>query len=188
MTEIRFRPLRQDDLPLLHDWLQREHVRRWWGWDVGGLEQTEAHYLPALRGEEPTELYVLVVDGRDAGMLQTYFAVDYPEWEAVVHVGPGVSGVDILIGEESLVGRGLGPRVLDAFVREHVRGHAVVATVEEGNRRSWRAFEKAGFVHVRDVEEEGKPHRLMRRDGLPTPSDPPSRPSASRRHEVATDT
>ena len=42
--------------------------------------------------------------------------------------------------------------------------HAVVATVEEPNRRSWRAFEKAGFRHVRDVEEDGLPHRLMRLD------------------------
>ena len=41
---------------------------------------------------------------------------------------------------------------------------AVVATVEEANRRSWRAFEKAGFRHVRDVEEDGLPHRLMRLD------------------------
>ena len=41
---------------------------------------------------------------------------------------------------------------------------AVVATVEEPNRRSWRAFEKAGFRQVRDVEEDGLPHRLMRLD------------------------
>jgi RimJ/RimL family protein N-acetyltransferase len=34
--------------------------------------------------------------------------------------------------------------------------------LEEPNRRSWRAFEKASFRHVRDVEEDGLPHRLMR--------------------------
>jgi RimJ/RimL family protein N-acetyltransferase len=38
------------------------------------------------------------------------------------------------------------------------------ATVEEPNRRSWRAFEKAGFRHIRDVEEDGLPHRQMRLD------------------------
>jgi hypothetical protein len=27
---IEFRPLREDDLPLVRDWLGREHVRRWW--------------------------------------------------------------------------------------------------------------------------------------------------------------
>ena len=108
-----------------------------------------------------------MVNGRDAGMLQTYLAVDYPEWEAIVQVGAGVAGVDILIGAEELVGRGLGARVLEEFVGAHVAAPSAVATIEEANRRSWRAFEKAGFRHVRDVVEDGKPHRLMRLDRDP---------------------
>ena len=58
--------------------------------------------------------------------------------------------------------------LLAAFTRDVVfvdpAVNAVVATVEESNRRSWRAFEKAGFWHVLDVEEDGLPHRLMRLD------------------------
>jgi RimJ/RimL family protein N-acetyltransferase len=72
--------------------------------------------------------------------------------------------VDLLIGEEELTGRGLGPRILMRFVDELAGRDIVFAHVEEGNRRSWRAFEKAGFRHVRDVEEDGLPHRLMRLD------------------------
>jgi aminoglycoside 6'-N-acetyltransferase len=156
--------MREDDLPLLHDWLRRPHVRRWWR-DTDTLEQTRAHYGPALRNEEPTDHYVIVVDGRDAGMIQTYSAADFPEWGAFVDDPEGVAGVDILIGEEELIGRGLGPKVLESFVGEHASVSAFAATVEEGNHRSWRAFEKAGFQHVRDVEEDGKRHRLMRLDG-----------------------
>jgi RimJ/RimL family protein N-acetyltransferase len=37
-----------------------------------------------------------------------------------------------------------------------------VAAVDEENRPSLRAFEKAGFRYVRDVEEDGRPHRLLR--------------------------
>jgi aminoglycoside 6'-N-acetyltransferase len=155
--------MREDDLPLLHEWLQREHVRCWWR-DTETYEETVAHYGPALRGEEPSYHYVIVVDGRDVGMIQTYVAADYPEWGAFVDDPENVAGVDILIGEEELTGRGLGPRVLETFVREIVRARACAATVEAGNRRSWRAFEKAGFHHVGDVVEEGKPHRLLRLD------------------------
>jgi aminoglycoside 6'-N-acetyltransferase len=97
-------------------------------------------------------------------MIQTYLVSDYPEWEAIVEVGADVAGVDLLIGEEELVGRGLGPQILARFAREVVTASAVVATVEEENRRSWRAFEKAGFRHVCDVEEDGRPNRLMRLD------------------------
>lgn len=158
---IEFRPLTEADLPLVDEWLQREHVARWWHKPA---QESIAEYRAALEGRDPTDLYAIVLDGRPIGMLQTYLVSDYPEWEAIVQVGPGVAGLDILIGEEELIGRGLGPEILAAFVRAVVSAPSVVATVEEPNRRSWRAFEKAGFRHVRHVEEDGLPHRLMRFD------------------------
>lgn len=158
---IEFHPLVESDLPQIEEWLRREHVARWWRDDI---EESLAEYRAALEGREPTEHYLIVVDGRAIGMIQTYLVSDYQDWEEIVQVGPGVAGVDILIGEEDQVGRGLGPQILAQFVRDVVTADAVVATVEEPNRRSWRAFEKAGFRRVRDVEEEGLPHRLMRLD------------------------
>jgi RimJ/RimL family protein N-acetyltransferase len=158
---IEFRPLAEDDLPLVEEWLRRDHVARWWRDDIA---ESLAEYRAALEGREPTDHFMIVVDGCAIGMIQTYLVSDYPEWEAIVQVGEGVAGVDILIGEEELIGRGLGPRILTEFAGDVITSSAVIATVEEENRRSWRAFEKAGFRHVRDVEEAGVPHRLMRLD------------------------
>lgn len=153
---IEFRPIARDDVVLLAGWLDREHVRRWWR-----DERAEDHL-------DPNEHFVIELDRRPVGMIQTYLVDDYPEWKAVVGDEPGFAGVDLLIGEEDAAGRGLGSQVLAAFVRDVVFARpettAVVATVEEPNRRSWRAFEKAGFRHVADVEEDGLPHRLMRLD------------------------
>lgn len=153
---IRFRPIAEPDTARLQEWLDREHVSAWW------RDEHAEDYL------DPSENFIVELDGAPVGMIQTYVVDDYPEWKAVVGDEPNLAGVDLLIGEENLVGQGLGPRVLDQFVREIVFARretvAVVATVEEPNRRSWRAFEKAGFRHVRDVEEEGRPHRLMRLD------------------------
>ena len=157
---IEFEPLRKEHLSLLRDWLGREHVRRWWG------PESLAHAEDALAGRDASEYYLILVDGRPVGMMQTYLVSDYPEWEEVVGPGEGLAGVDLLIGEEDATGRGLGPQVLQQFAREVVfarpETQACVATVEEANRRSWRAFEQAGFTHARDVEEDGLPHRLMR--------------------------
>lgn len=162
---IAFRPLEEDDLPLVEVWLHREHVARWWRDDVG---DAIADYQAAVEGHDPTDHFLIVIDGRPAGMIQTYRVEDHPDWQRLVQVGDDVAGVDLLIGEPDLVGHGLGARVLTAFARDVVLAdpatNAIVATVEEANRRSWRAFEKAGFRHVRDVEEDGLPHRLMRLD------------------------
>jgi aminoglycoside 6'-N-acetyltransferase len=164
-VSIRFTPLTRDDLPLLLDWLLKPHVAAWWR-DLQTMEQVEADHLPSIDGAEPSYHYVIVVDDRPVGMIQWYLASDFPEWEEIVHVGEGVAGVDLLIGEEDAVGRGLGPEVLRAFISEVVFAkegtHSVVAGVEAANRRSLRAFEKAGFRVAFDYEEEGRPHRLLR--------------------------
>lgn len=153
---ISFRPIAESDLPRLQSWLDRDHVALWWR-----DERAEDHL-------DPNEHFVIELDGEPIGLIQTYLVDDYPEWKSVVGDEPDLAGVDLLIGEEDLIGSGLGPQVLGHFVDEIVFGRpgtaAVVATVEEANRRSWRAFEKAGFRHARDVEEDGLPHRLMRLD------------------------
>lgn len=162
MSELGFRPLARADLPLVDRWLHSEHVRSWWPPDP----DLEAHYGPALAGEDPTVVQLILEDGRPVGLIQSYVVVDNPEWEALVRVGPGVAGVDLLLGEPEAVGRGLGPRVLAEYTSRIVFAdpavHSCVAGVDVRNDRSLRAFAKAGFEPVRDYVEEGRPHRLVR--------------------------
>ena len=66
------------DLPLLYDWLGREHVRRWWG-ERGSYEEAVEEYLAAIEGRDPTDLYVIVVGGAAVGLIQTYLLADYPD-------------------------------------------------------------------------------------------------------------
>jgi hypothetical protein len=62
-----------------------------------------AHYLPAIEGRDPTDLYVILVEGRAAGCVQTYLVSDYPEYRDVVAVEEGLPGVDLFIAEEALM-------------------------------------------------------------------------------------
>jgi aminoglycoside 6'-N-acetyltransferase len=164
-VNIAFPPLRDEDVPLVERWLQEEHVARWWR---DSVEEAIDKRRKGIEGRRPTRQFVILADDRPAGMIQTYLVRDHPEWQELVRAGDDAAGVDLMIGEPDLVGRGLGPRVLTEFTQDVVFAdpavNAVVATVEESNRRSWRAFEKAGFRHVRNVEEDGLPHRLMRLD------------------------
>jgi RimJ/RimL family protein N-acetyltransferase len=160
---IRFRPLEESDLPQVEAWLRAEHVAEWWR---DPLEIAVEKRREALEGRRDVEHYVILEDGRPVGMIQTYRVADHPDWGELVGAEPEAAGVDLFVGEPEAVGRGLGPEILREFTRTVVFSRpettAVVATVEEANRRSWRAFEKAGFCHVRDVDEDGLPHRLMR--------------------------
>ena len=164
---IGFRPLTEGDLPLLHEWLQREHVRRWWD-KHKTYEDVVEHYLPAIRGDDPTDLYVIEVDQEAAGFIETYLVSDYPEYEEVVATGEGVAGVDLFLANEEQTGHGLGSQALDRFVMEVVFAasatHACVAGPDADNVASIRAFEKAGFSAVRTFDEENRQHVLMRRD------------------------
>ena len=114
---VAFRRLTEADLDLVEKWLGREHVARSWRDDV---DDSLAEYRAAIEGREPTDHFLIEVDGRQAGMVETYLVSDYPEWEKIVQVGAGVAGVDLLIGEAELIGRGLGPRILAAFARDVV--------------------------------------------------------------------
>jgi aminoglycoside 6'-N-acetyltransferase len=72
------------------------------------------------------------------------------------HGGPGhppdAAGIDYLIGDEGATGRGLGPAMIRFFVTDtwvrYPDVGAIVANVNQANRRSWRALEKCGFRHV----------------------------------------
>ncbi len=165
-----FRPLTASDLPLLYEWLQREHVKRWWT-DRETYEEVVEHYLPSIEGTDPTDLYLILMDDRPAGFIQTYRVSDYPDYQQLVAVEDGVAGVDLLIGEEELIGRGVGSEALDRFMRDVVFSdpgiHACIADPDAENRASLRVFEKAGFCVVRDFadpEDQNRLHMLVRRD------------------------
>ena len=167
---IAFRRMNADDLDLLHEWLQRNHVRRWWSSRETYGEVVE-HYLPAIEGRKPTQLYFIVLDERPVGFIQTYLVTDYAEWRDLVELDEGVAGVDLFLADEELTGRGLGSEILAEFVREIVFAasttHACVADPDAENRASIRAFEKAGFRRVRnyvDPTDQDRIHTLMRID------------------------
>ena len=162
MEKITFRRLTHDDLPLLCEWLNREHVRRWWH-KSHTLEEVEAKYGPRIDGNAKVDVYAIELGGRPAGMVQTYLVSDHPDWIGDV---PGLAGVDLFIADEELLGRGLGPRVLSEFLREIVFADPAVsacaASPEIVNTVSIRAFEKAGFVREREIPGEWGPELLMR--------------------------
>jgi RimJ/RimL family protein N-acetyltransferase len=166
---LRFRPLEVGDLRLMHEWLQRPHVQDWWDRQKSYDEVVE-YYDPAIRGEEPTDLYLALVDERPVAFLQTYLVADHPEYGELVGVGEGVAGVDLFVADEGLTGRGLGSELLRRFVEDVIFARpttvSCVADPDVRNAASIRAFQKAGFRVVREFFDpsDGQMHALVRLD------------------------
>jgi len=161
-----FRPVTPADAPLLFHWRQAPHVARWWNiapYEAQTLEEVERELEEDLRLQEHESLLVLL-DGKPVGYAQTYNAGEASgQWWPDEDLS--TRGLDLLIGEESLIGQGIGPMVVRALC-ERLFAEAVVTSIivdpQPDNRRSIRCFEKAGFVPERELETPDGSALLMR--------------------------
>lgn len=146
---IGFRPLTTADLPLLAQWLETPHWRRWWGEPETELAQIR----DMVEGRDTTEPYLFTLDGREAGYIQLWRVADNrtPDLVAdhpwLAELPAEAVGVDLSIGREEDLSRGIGTAALTAFVAQlRARGHQrIVIDPDADNGRACRAYEKAGF-------------------------------------------
>lgn len=147
---LSFRPMTRADFPDLVRWQQEPHVARWWNNENPDVAAAERSYGPSLDGNDPTRLWVLDANGRSAGFLQDYRIGDHPEY-ALLSAEPDAIGLDYAIGLPSLVGKGIGARMLWTYLRDLVRPHypdapRFFAAPDHRNRASLRVLGKLGFV------------------------------------------
>src|SRR6185437_9040095 len=142
---------RETDLPLLATWLSRSHVERWWR-EPSDITSVERNYLPMVDGSDPTEAFIVNLSGRPIGYVQRYLIDDDPEWRESIRSVLGDSsgiGIDYLIGEPDLVGKGIGRRMISQFVRatwnRHPSADRITVALQRENVASWKALEAAGF-------------------------------------------
>jgi GNAT superfamily N-acetyltransferase len=169
VQEIEFRALAEDDLPQVFMWLRKPHVSRWYAPAPDTFAEVAAKYGPRTMPGNAVRAFIVNVDGRDVGYIQAYAIEDFPEYAGDIGAERGVEGIDIFLGEENALGRGIGPQVIRRFVDEIVfRGDGATACVagpSEGDRVSIRAFEKAGFrLWKMATLETNERECVMRRD------------------------
>lgn len=133
--EIALRQITRSDADAMLQLLRQPGVARWWGaYDAEKLERD--FFDPAW-----AYTYLVLVDGRLAGMLQFHEVPD-PDYKSV--------GVDVTLGEE-YQDRGLGTRALRLLVRYLIEGrghHRVTIDPATDNARAIRVYEKVGFRPV----------------------------------------
>jgi RimJ/RimL family protein N-acetyltransferase len=156
--KISFKPLQEKDLPLMHRWLNTQHVSEWWSLDGNhhpSMEEVVSHFSPRVKGKEPVDVFIIVYDGKPIGMIQSCRLDDYPEEKALFGLDDRCAGIDIFIGEEDYVHKGLGSGIIREFLKQVVfskyNADSCIIDPQVENKIAIRAYEKVGFKYLRTV-------------------------------------
>src|SRR5262249_55812363 len=142
------------DLANLVEWQNAAHVRTWWTDAVADVDEAAKKYGARIDGESETAIDAIVAAGRPVGFVEcTPLAADDEYFEAArwaTDGGAHTVAIDYAIAAASLVGGGLGTRLLWTYIRDTVLSRFpetrfVVADPDVANVASVRACEKAGF-------------------------------------------
>ena len=149
-VKVAIRAMTRGDLDDVVAWRTSPQVQRWWAsGELTSSELISATYAERIDGMSPTRMWVVEINGRSVGFVQDYRIGDYPDY-AVLGPDPDAVGVDYAIGVDQWRGKGLGPRVLWAWMlRARTRfpgASSYFAAPDHRNAASLRVLAKAGFV------------------------------------------
>jgi ribosomal protein S18 acetylase RimI-like enzyme len=165
--DVTLRPALPGDWGLIHSWLQRGDVQRWWG----SLSAAEADVRSAL--QTPMGLCsIILLEGRPVGYAQaqdagTHFA-DPMGRDIPGALTAGTFRLDVFVGEPSVRRRGVGQAAV-RLVAEEVFATSlavgVIVVVAISHEAAVRMYERLGFTWVRVVHDPlFGPSWLMRLD------------------------
>lgn len=156
---VRLRPMTVADLPIVERWMRQPRVAEWWSDDP---DAEVADIEDELRSGGATVYRIVELDGRPVGLLFRYRLEDYVEYvdelkAAHVDLPANAWSMDYLLGEEDVVGRGVGSAMIRAGCDElwtsDAKASCVMVPVHADNVRSWSALRRVGFTRVGGVFE-----------------------------------
>ncbi|MFM9370280.1 GNAT family N-acetyltransferase [Streptomyces sp. Da 82-17] len=153
------------DLAAVHAWMNDPEVARFW--EMPLPEQQIEAYLREQRASAHSTPYLGCIDGTPMSYWELYRA-DLDPLAAHYAAKPRDAGVHLLLGPSDFRGRGLGARLLRAVsdwqLAVQPYAERVVAEPDVRNVRSVRAFERAGFRKVRELDLPDKRAAFMVRE------------------------
>ena len=161
---ITFRPLTAEDLLMLHEWLQRPHIRQWWK-EPTNIAELQHDYLQPIFEESSARAYVAFLEDIPIGFIQSYVVMGSGEgwWED--ETDRGARGIDQFLANAKQLGQGLGSAMVLAFVDQLFKNPRVTTVQTDPspeNERAIRCYRPARFVALRKVTTPDGPALLMR--------------------------
>lgn len=158
-----FKSLNVDHIALLISWLQRPHITPFWQ-ETNNLAELEEKFLIKLP-HQSVYAFIIEHNNKPIGYIQYYEATKVGEgwWP---DEKPNNYGIDLMIGEEKYLNKGLGPQIIKEFIEflksRHTNVDSIIIDPEPTNTRAIRAFEKAGFQKEKLMQTPNGEALLMR--------------------------
>jgi adenylate kinase family enzyme/RimJ/RimL family protein N-acetyltransferase len=145
---IAFRPLKHEDLSLMHTWFQQDDIRGSYArGEIFDEKMIEEKYLPRILNQEPIPSFIIEINHKPCGFIQYYSLKDYlPEGMRTPENPIECAGIDLFIAEAQYRGKGLGPKVIQKFIYSFLYHYKYIfLDPHVDNQVAIHAFQKAGF-------------------------------------------
>jgi aminoglycoside 6'-N-acetyltransferase len=111
--------------------------------------------MPYVQGQKQIKCYIIFHNEHPIGYIQSYSLKDYP-WENQdldTKVIQEAAGIDLFIGEERCVGKGLGSEIINRFLEKYIwpSYRYCLADPDIRNEISLRLFQKCGFTEHKQI-------------------------------------
>lgn len=153
---ITLRPITMDDLDVCARWAQDEEVMHHVLQRTLTLEEEREWLEGVLKSDTQKIFMILNEERKPVGTCGMYFSAPNPD----LRQEEGLC-VGIMLGEKTEWGKGYGPealRVLADMAHAEYGAARVWLTVDTVHARAIRAYEKAGFRPVREIDAADRMH------------------------------
>ena len=151
-TIVTLAEFKLPDLELLAGWLQQPHVKPWYPSFNEDIENAQEQCEQGEDRDSSAGHFLIALNDRPVGYIRWQLVPKDVLNEIGLTDVPGNSAdVDLLIGDRTLVSRGIGARVLAAIenkLRNRGDVPAIGLTTSKENHYAHRAFEKSGYAVV----------------------------------------
>lgn len=156
--QIRFKPMTADDLSLVKKWMEAPHWKEWWGESESELDDMR----DMIEGKDTSRPFIFYINEEAAGYIQYWF-VGHHQNESWIKGYPWLRelsadmiGIDLSIGDEKKLNKGIGPIVLKTFANRlmDLGYEKIIIDPDKENERAIRAYKKAGFVPMKNSKAD----------------------------------
>jgi aminoglycoside 6'-N-acetyltransferase len=147
---VTFVALTEEHRPMLLRWLSTPHAQQWWG-----EPQEELRLIYAIEDGEH-EPFIACINDEPMAYIQAWWPTQHPDFPWQHGMTSTTRGIDITIGEETNLGKGLGTLIVKHFAAKLFAEGAtrLIIDPDKTNNRAIAAYMKAGFTPYDEYESD----------------------------------